>query len=88
MKKFIVAVFFMVAFVQAQQKPDDLQKVKDALVLNVLYSQDLEKQNIRLNTAIQKIGEDFKLIKTIAQLDSLKKVYGIVEEKEQIKKGK
>ena len=80
-KLIVVLLIFTVAFVLSQQTPDDLQKVKDALINEVLYSQELEKQNANLNKTIQKIAEDLKNITTAEQLDSLKVVYGIQEKK-------
>lgn len=68
------------------QKPDDLQKVKDALVNSVMYCQELEKQNANLNAIIKRVAEDLKKVKTIEQLDSLKVVYGIEQRKEPSKK--
>ena len=60
-----------------QDKTDDLQKVKDALINSVLYSQSLEKQNANLNATIKQVAKDLEEINTIEQLDSLKIVYGI-----------
>jgi hypothetical protein len=78
MKKIIVVLLiFAGGIVLAQDKTDDLQKVKDALVNQVIYTQDLEKQNANLTKTIQKVADDLKNIKTIEQLDSLKIVYGI-----------
>lgn len=87
MKRILVIVFLVfLAFVsKAQQAPDDLQKVKDALVNSVMYCQELEKQNANLNAIIKKVGEDLKKVTTIEQLDSLKVVYGIKEEKKLLK---
>jgi cell shape-determining protein MreC len=75
----ILILFSAVSF--AQQQSDDLQKVKDALVNQVLKTQDLEKQNANLNTTIQRVAEDLKKVKTIEQLDSLKTIWGIAEDK-------
>ena len=83
-KILIVLLFFSAILILAQDKPDDLQKVKDALVNSVLYSQALEKQNANLNATIQKIAEDLKNISTIKQLDSLKVVYGINTNKKEV----
>jgi hypothetical protein len=73
----IVMLFLTTGTALTQQKPDDLQKVKDALINSVLYSQELEKQNANLNATIQKVAEDLRNVNTIEQLDSLKIVYGI-----------
>jgi hypothetical protein len=76
--KIVLALILISGLAFAQQKPDDLQRVKDALVSQTLLVQDLEKQNLELKGIIQRVGDDLKLIKTVAQLDSLKTVYGIV----------
>jgi len=84
----ILMIFFLIS-VFAQNRADDPQKVKDAMVNYVLYSQDLEKANKQLTDLLNKFGADVKAVKTIAQLDSVKKVYGIAEpEKMEKPKGK
>lgn len=93
MKRIKLSIIFLVllAFTaRAQQAPDDLQKVKDALVNSVIYSQELEKQNANLNAVIKKVAEDLKKVVKIEQLDSLKVVYGIklVEEPKKQNDGK
>jgi hypothetical protein len=89
MKRTIIIGLMIGAFLSStfSQQKDDLTKVKDALVNYVLYSQEIDKQNIRLSNDLKRILEDIKNIKTIAQLDSLKGVYGILEEKDE-KNGK
>jgi hypothetical protein len=79
--KLLILLALLTFTVKAQEKPDDLQKVKDALVNSVMYCQELEKQNANLNAIIKKVGEDLKLVVTIEQLDSLKVVYGIEQKK-------
>ena len=63
------------------QKPDELLKVKDALVTSVIKCQELEKQNADLKDMLKRVGDDLRKIETIEQLDSLKVVYGIKEPK-------
>ena len=70
----------------AQEKPDDLQKVKDALVIQVLKTQELEKKNGELTSFLTKLGEELKAVKTIQQLDSLKTFYGLAEKESKAKK--
>jgi hypothetical protein len=82
MKKILTVFLLLITLISiGQDKSDDLQKVKDALVNSVLYSQALEKQNANLNATINKIAEDLKNTNTIEQLDSLKIVYGIKSNK-------
>jgi hypothetical protein len=78
--KIVLALILISGLAFAQQKPDDLQRVKDALVSQTILVQDLEKQNLELKGIIQRVSDDLGKIKTISQLDSLKQVYGIVEE--------
>jgi hypothetical protein len=80
-------LFTVVSFAQ-QQPPEDLQKVKDALVNSTIQIQELQKQNNNLTQTLQRVADDLKKIKTVVQLDSLKKVYGIVEESKDEKKKK
>ena len=75
----ILVLFTCVSF--AQQQPEDLQKVKEALVNQVLYTQALEKDNISLKAQLQQVGIELKAVKTMAQLDSLKIVWGIEPKK-------
>jgi hypothetical protein len=75
--KILITLLFLTGITIAQDMSNDLQKVKDALVNQVLYTQELEKQNANLNATIQKVAEDLKKVETIEQLDSLKIVYGI-----------
>ena len=82
----IVFLVFLSLMAMAQQKPDDLQKVKDALVTSVIKCQELEKQNADLNAILKRVAEDLKKVKTIEQLDSLKVAYGIKEPEKLIKK--
>jgi hypothetical protein len=87
-KKLILLILCFSAFSFAQQQPDDLQKLKDALVNQLLYSQALEKENTNLRGQINQVAADLKKVKTMVQLDSLKVVYGIDESKKDSKKGK
>jgi len=75
-------LFSVISFAQqeAKEQTEDLQKVKDALVNSTLYVQELQKQNNELNIILQRVANDLKNVKTIMQLDSLKKAYGIVSE--------
>jgi len=85
----LVCLVLTTCYAFSQQKPpDDLQKVKDALVNSVIYCQELEKQNANLNAIIKKVAEDLEKVVTIEQLDSLKVVYGIKEPKKLIEEPK
>lgn len=89
MKNQVVIIVLMLMFstsVFAQEKPDDLQKVKDALVIQVLKTQELEKKNGELTSFLTKLGEELKAVKTIQQLDSLKTFYGLAEKESKAKK--
>lgn len=79
----VILIIFSLSFVFSQQK-DDLQTIKDALIFSTIQAQELQKQNNNLNQTIQRILDDLKKIKSVAQLDSLKNIYGI----EDIKKKK
>jgi hypothetical protein len=82
MKIFCVILLSLFAFsVFAQEKPDDLQKVKDALVNQVLKTQELEKKNAEMANFLSKFGDELKAVKTIQQLDSLKILYGLTDPK-------
>jgi thiamine biosynthesis lipoprotein ApbE len=82
----VVLVFtFALAFPQ-QQQPDELQRVKDALVISTIQVQDLAKKNQELSFTIQRIADDLRSVKTIEQLDSLKQIYGIPVEPDSKKK--
>lgn len=76
MKTLLIVLLVLIA-VPVFAQSNDLQKVKDALVNQVLYTQALEQENVNLKTNLQRIADDLKLIKTAEQLDSLKKSYGI-----------
>jgi hypothetical protein len=81
-KLLIVFLAFLPLMLSSQQAiNDDLQKVKDALVNQVIYSQELERQVNNLNATIKKVAVDLVKIETIEQLDSLKVVYGIKDQK-------
>ena len=82
----ILLSMLFLSFCYAQEKPDELQKVKDALVVQVIKTQDMEKQYANLTAYLNKVGEDLKAVKTIAQLDSLKSIYGLKESKDIPKK--
>jgi len=85
----LVCLVLTTCYAFSQQKPpDDLQKVKDALVNSVIYCQELEKQNANLNAIIKKVAEDLEKVVTIEQLDSLKVVYGIKEPRNLIEEQK
>ena len=85
----LACLVFTTCYAFSQQKPpDDLQKVKDALVNSVIYCQELEKQNANLNAIIKNVDEDLEKVVTIEHLDSLKVVYGIKERKELIEEQK
>ena len=71
-------LFSTVSF--AQQKPDELQTVKDALVTSTIQTQELIKKNQEQANMLQRVADDLVKIKTIEQLDSLKQVYGIIPE--------
>lgn len=87
MKKIIVILVILFSgLLIAQQQPDDLQKVKDALVVQVLKTQDLEKQNANLISILNGFGEDVKNTKTITQLDSVRIKWGIVKEEKKERK--
>jgi len=73
---------------ELQAVKDGLQVVKDGLVNCTLKAQALEQQLATQTADINKFVADIKLVKTIAQLDSLKKVYGIIKEEPKIVKGK
>jgi alcohol dehydrogenase class IV len=79
-------LFSVISFAQ-QQTSEDIQRIKDALIISTIQVQDLAKKNQELALTIQRIADDLKATKTIEQLDSLKQVYGIpAETKEQNKK--
>jgi alcohol dehydrogenase class IV len=79
-------LFSVICFAQ-QQTSEDIQRIKDALIISTIQVQDLAKKNQELALTIQRIADDLRATKTIEQLDSLKQVYGIpVETKEQNKK--
>jgi hypothetical protein len=80
MKKIFFMVLVLTSLALAQGLGDDPQKVKDAYVDCTLYAQQLAMENAKLNADLQRVLKDLTLIKTITQLDSLKKVYGIVKE--------
>jgi hypothetical protein len=80
-KTLIILLIIANGIAFSQQKSDDLQKVKDALVNMVLYTQELEKQNANLTNTVNKIAKDLGNINTIEQLDSLKIAYGIKKNK-------
>jgi hypothetical protein len=48
-KLLIVFLAFLPLWASSESNPDDLQKVKDALVNSVIYCQQLEMQNANLN---------------------------------------
>jgi len=82
MKTKIIAIALACVFVLVSYEicfAQDEQKLKDALIISTIKIQELEKQNIELKSIIQRVSEDLKSIKTMAQLDSLKRVYGIAE---------
>ena len=78
----LLILFTGTAFAQQQlgHPSDDLQKVKDVVVSQTVYVMALEKENIGLKNYLQRIADDLKAVKTLAQLDSLKKTYGIAVE--------
>ena len=93
MKKFLILflAFLAVSCSRSQERAtpatlencDNLQVVKNSLINYVVYSGNLEKQNLQMAQTIQqanKIILSLAEVKTIAQLDSVCKVYGIPRE--------
>ena len=62
------------------QNCDNIDVVKDALVNYVIYSGNLEKSNSQMNQVLQRLAMDLRKVQTVAQLDSVCKVYGIPRE--------
>jgi len=93
--KIVLGIILILATTAVAQQKDELQAVKDGLqvvkdglVNCTLKAQALEQQLATQTADINKFVADIKLVKTIAQLDSLKKVYGIIKEEPKIVKGK
>lgn len=86
MKKLaLIALLAMFALSLAAQAPvatnDDLQTAKTMLADYAIYCKKLETQNAQMIATINMVRADLPKIKTVAQLDSLKKAYGITEAK-------
>jgi len=82
MKRILIVLLILTTGVIFAQDPNnDVNKLKDAIVNQVLYTQAVEQENTNLKATIKKVAEDLKNINTIKKLDSLKIVYGINKKK-------
>ena len=80
MKRLIIVLFVLIAGSCFAQEKTEVEQIKIQLADYVIYANKLQVENVQLKEVLQKADEilqAFAKCETIAQKDSVMKVYGI-----------